>query len=57
VPRQPRGGPQPAPLVVEPQQDLRDGQAGQFGVGDGRGLPGPQRVNPREGMIRSVSST
>jgi hypothetical protein len=50
-------GAQPVPLVVIAQQHLRHGQADQLRVGYLRRLAGPDRVNPSEGMIRSVSST
>jgi hypothetical protein len=43
VPDQPRRDPQPVPLVIEPQQHLRHGDARQLGVGHLRpaSRPGP----------------
>ena len=46
VPDQARGGAQPVPLVVAPEQDLRHGQAGELGVGDVRRPSGPAAAGP-----------
>jgi hypothetical protein len=49
------GGAQPVPLVVVAEQHMRDGQAGQFGVGYLRRPARPGPGEPREGIMRSVS--
>ena len=46
VPDQARGGAQPVPLVVVPEQDLRHGQAGELGVGDFRRPSRPGAAGP-----------
>ena len=46
VPGQARGGAQPVPLAVAPEQDLRHGQAGQLGVGDFRRPSRPAAAGP-----------
>jgi len=41
VPDQPVRSAQPVPLAVEAQQDLRDGDAGELSIGDGRSAARP----------------
>ena len=48
VPDELRRGAQPAPLAVAAQQDLRDGQAGQLGVGDLRRPARPAAAEPAQ---------
>jgi hypothetical protein len=48
------GGPQPVALVVVAQQDLRDGQADQLGIGHLQGTPWAAGRLPSAGMTRSV---
>ena len=48
VPDRARGGAQPVPLVVAPEQDLRHGQAGELGVGDVRRPSRPAAAGPAQ---------
>jgi len=49
VPDQPRRDPQPVPLVVEAQQDLRHRDARQLGIGHLRPLAWPAPGEPQRG--------